>query len=103
MFHRCPLSLLALPVTLFAEKTKPNFIVIFTDDQGYHDLGCFGSKKIKTPNIDRMAAEGMKFTSFYAQAVCGPSRAALMTGCYPIRVASRGTKRTNIRSCIPRK
>lgn len=66
---------------------KPNFIIIFTDDQGYQDLGCFGSPDIKTPNIDKMAAEGMKFTSFYAQTVCGPSRAALMTGCYPLRNA----------------
>jgi len=65
----------------------PNFVIIFTDDQGYQDLGCFGSPKIKTPNIDRMAAEGMKFTDFYAAAsVCTPSRAALMTGCYPPRV-----------------
>ena len=66
---------------------KPNFVIIFADDQGYQDLGCFGSPDIKTPHIDRMAKEGMKFTSFYAQTVCGPSRAALMTGCYPLRVA----------------
>ncbi|CAH8293830.1 arylsulfatase A-like enzyme [Mariniflexile fucanivorans] len=66
---------------------KPNFIIIFTDDQGYQDLGCFGSPNIKTPNLDKMASEGMKFTSFYAQTVCGPSRAALMTGCYPLRNA----------------
>ena len=66
---------------------KPNFIIIFTDDQGYNDVGCFGSPDIHTPNLDRMAAEGMKFTSFYAQTVCGPSRAALMTGCYPMRNA----------------
>jgi arylsulfatase len=66
---------------------KPNFIIIFTDDQGYSDLGCFGSPNIKTPNIDKMATEGMKFTSFYAQTVCGPSRAALMTGSYPLRNA----------------
>lgn len=66
---------------------KPNFIIIFTDDQGYNDLGCYGSSDIKTPNIDQMAKEGMKFTSFYAQTVCGPSRAALMTGCYPMRNA----------------
>ena len=72
------------------EQARPNFVVIFTDDQGYQDLGCFGSPDIKTPNIDRMAAEGMKFTSFYAQPVCGPSRAAIMTGCYPMRVAERG-------------
>ena len=71
----------------FAETEKPNFIIIFTDDQGYQDLGCYGSPDIKTPRIDQMAKEGMKFTSFYAQTVCGPSRAALMTGCYPLRNA----------------
>ncbi len=68
---------------------KPNFIVIFTDDQGYQDVGCFGSPLIRTPNLDRMAREGIRFTNFYAQTVCGPSRAALMTGCYPLRVAKR--------------
>ena len=68
-------------------QEKPNFIIIFTDDQGYNDLGCYGSPDIKTPNIDQLAAEGMKFTNFYAQTVCGPSRAALMTGCYPLRNA----------------
>ena len=70
-----------------AEAKPPNFIIIFTDDQGYQDLGCFGSPDIKTPRIDQMAKEGMRFTSFYAQTVCGPSRGALMTGCYPIRFA----------------
>jgi arylsulfatase len=65
---------------------RPNIILIFTDDQGYNDLGCFGSKTIKTPNIDRMASEGLRLTNFYTQPVCGVSRAALMTGCYPIRV-----------------
>ncbi|RMF38632.1 MAG: N-acetylgalactosamine-6-sulfatase [Planctomycetota bacterium] len=69
---------------------RPNFVIIFTDDQGYQDVGCFGSPDIRTPRLDRMAAEGMKFTSFYAQPICGPSRAALMTGCYPMRVAERG-------------
>lgn len=68
---------------------RPNLIIIFTDDQGYQDVGCFGSPRIMTPRLDRMAQEGMKFTSFYAQTVCGPSRAALMTGCYPLRVAKK--------------
>jgi arylsulfatase A-like enzyme len=69
---------------------RPNFVIIFTDDQGYQDIGCFGSPDIRTPRLDAMAKQGMKFTSFYAQPVCGPSRAALMTGCYPMRVAERG-------------
>jgi len=70
----------------FAQE-KPNVVVIFTDDQGYGDLGCFGSKKLSTPHIDQMASEGAKLTNFYVAApVCTPSRAALMTGCYPKRV-----------------
>ena len=67
--------------------TKPNFVVIFTDDQGYGDLGCFGGQHVSTPRIDQMAAEGSRLTSFYVAApVCTPSRAALMTGCYPKRI-----------------
>jgi arylsulfatase A-like enzyme len=70
-----------------AGKEKPNFIIILTDDQGYQDLGCYGSPLIRTPNLDKMAKEGMKFTDFYATApICSPSRASLMTGCYPLRV-----------------
>jgi arylsulfatase A-like enzyme len=65
---------------------KPNFIIIFTDDQGYNDLGCFGSDKIRTPRIDQMAKQGVRFTNFYAQTVCGPSRGALMTARYPVRI-----------------
>ena len=66
---------------------KVNVVLIFSDDQGYGDLGCFGSEKIKTPNIDQMAKEGRKFTNFMvASPVCTPSRAALLTGCYPKRV-----------------
>lgn len=69
----------------------PNIVVIFTDDQGYQDLGCFGSPDIKTPNIDRMAKEGAKLTQFYvAQPVCSASRAALLTGCYSNRVGVHG-------------
>ena len=61
---------------------QPNVVMIFTDDQGYSDVGCFGAEGFETPNLDRMATEGMKFTDFYvAQAVCGASRAALLTGC----------------------
>lgn len=82
--------LLALLMPLCASAAQPNIVLIFTDDQGYNDLGCFGSTKIKTPNLDRMASEGLRLTSFYAQPVCGVSRAALMTGSYPIRVAEPG-------------
>lgn len=70
---------------------KPNVVIIFNDDQGYQDLGCFGSPDIKTPCIDQMAREGMRFTDFYVSApVCSASRAALMTGCYQQRVGVKG-------------
>ncbi|NQU25482.1 MAG: sulfatase [Candidatus Nealsonbacteria bacterium] len=67
---------------------RPNFVIVFTDDQGYGDLGCYGSETIRSPRIDKLAEEGTRFTDFYAQVVCGPSRSALLTGRYPIR--SRG-------------
>src|SRR5688572_28214764 len=72
-----------LPAT--ARSAEPcNVVLIVADDLGYGDLACFGSKTNRTPALDRMAADGTKFTSFYAaQAVCTASRAALMTGCYP--------------------
>ena len=72
---------------------KPNFVIIFIDDMGYADIEPFGSTTNKTPHLNRMAAEGKKFTSFYAASpVCTPSRAALMTGCYPKRVGlARGS------------
>ncbi|MEQ1850677.1 MAG: sulfatase [Chthoniobacteraceae bacterium] len=79
------LSAGAAPVP--AAERKPNIVLIFVDNFGNGDLGCFGSTLHRTPNVDRMAAEGTKFTSFYvASGVCSPSRAALMTGCYPRRV-----------------
>lgn len=66
---------------------KPNFVVIYCDNLGYGDVGCFGSKLHQTPHIDRMAREGIRLTGFYsASGVCTPSRAALLTGCYPRRV-----------------
>ena len=76
------LILAALPV---AAAEKPNFVIINVDDLGYADIGPFGSKLNRTPNLDRMAAEGCRLTSFYAAPVCSPSRAALMTGCYAKR------------------
>jgi len=78
---------LAEPSKAKRARKKPNFVVIFIDDMGYGDIEPFGSTINKTPHLNRMAAEGMKLTSFYVAApVCTPSRAALMTGCYPKRV-----------------
>ncbi len=68
-----------------AKQSPPNILIIFTDDQGYADLGCFGSAENKTPVLDQLAKEGTMFSSFYAQPVCGPSRSALLTGRYPVR------------------
>src|SRR3954466_4635040 len=69
------------PTTALAADKKPSIIFILADDLGYGDLGCYGQKRIKTPNIDRMASEGMQFTQGYAGAtVCAPSRCVLMTG-----------------------
>ncbi|MEP4076464.1 sulfatase [Haloferula sp.] len=74
---------LVLPVL----SRDPNVILIFTDDQGYNDLSCFGSETIKTPNIDAIASKGLKLTDFHVPSpVCSPSRAGLLTGCYPKRV-----------------
>jgi arylsulfatase A-like enzyme len=75
---------------------KPNILIIFTDDQGYADLGCYGNKKNKTPRLDQLAEEGTRFTSFYVQAVCGPSRSALLTGRYPIRSKGWGMPASEI-------
>ncbi len=75
---------------LFANEAtdkKPNFVFILVDDLGWIDTGCYGSKFYETPNIDRLAAEGMRFTDAYAAcAVCSPTRAAVMTGRYPARL-----------------
>jgi len=78
-----------VPRAVAAEK--PNIVLIFTDDQGYQDVGCYGSPKIKTPYLDRMASEGMRFTDFYsANSVCSASRASLLTGRYPPRTTITG-------------
>jgi arylsulfatase A len=76
----------------FAQNSKkPNVIIIFNDDLGYQDLACYGSPNIKTPRVDQLAKEGMRFTDFYAASpVCSASRAALLTGCYPQRVGVSG-------------
>lgn len=88
-------SLLALaaPLCLIAADPapeKPNIVIIFIDDLGYADIGPFGATKQRTPNLDRMAKEGMKLTSFYAAPVCSVSRAQLLTGCYGVRVSVPG-------------
>ena len=75
-----------------ASSSKPNFIILLTDDQGYQDLGCYGSPNIKTPRIDAMASQGIRFANFYAQPVCGPSRKSILTGCYPLRTATSSLK-----------
>jgi len=77
-----------------SKKEKPNVVIIFTDDLGFGDLSCFGHPTIMTPNIDRMAREGQKWTNFYVAApVSTPSRAALLTGRYPIRSGMCSDKR----------
>jgi arylsulfatase len=74
-----------------SEQQLPNIVLIFTDDQGYQDLGCYGSPDIKTPYIDQMAKEGARFTNFYvSQPVCSASRASLLTGCYSNRIGISG-------------
>ncbi len=78
-------GILFLGAALAGAAEKPNFVVINIDDMGYADIGPFGSTINRTPNLDRMAKEGRRMTSFYAAPVCSPSRAALMTGCYPKR------------------
>ena len=88
MLHRAWLALLLIAgsFAIYAAE-KPNFIIIFVDDLGYNDIGAYGSKLHRTPNIDRMAQEGRTFSDFYVTSgVCTPSRASLMTGCYPRRI-----------------
>lgn len=83
---------MSIPSVHAAERpAKPNVVIFFLDDAGYGDIACYGNKSIRTENIDRMAAEGVRFADFYAaQAVCSASRAALLTGCYPNRIGILG-------------
>ncbi len=91
LFAMLRITLTFLFLLTAVSARQPNVVLILADDLGYADLGCFGSKTIRTPHLDRLAAEGVKATSFYvAQAVCSASRASLMTGCYANRVGMQG-------------
>ena len=93
--------LLCLGPLVSANAGRPNVILIFTDDQGSIDLNCYGAHDLYTPHLDRLAAEGTRFTQFYVAApVCSPSRAALLTGRYPQRAGVPGNMptRTECRS-----
>lgn len=87
----CLVTLLAFSAPLQAAERPPNLILIVADDLGYADVGVYGAKGFTTPNLDRLAQEGIRFTDFHvAQAVCSASRAAIMTGCYPNRIGIEG-------------
>ena len=96
IFRSFTVLLLVVPCAQLAAAERPNILIIFTDDQGYADLACYGSKKNKTPRLDQLAREGTRFTSFYSQTVCGPSRSALLTGRYPIRSKGWGMPASEI-------
>jgi uncharacterized sulfatase len=89
----CVLSSCVLHAAWAQLPRRPNIVVIFADDLGYGDIGAFGAPSIRTPNLDTMAAEGQKWTSFYVQPVCSPSRAALLTGRLPVRNGMFGKAR----------
>lgn len=94
-----PFLLLALTFCASAQAAPqpPNIVIILADDLGYGDLGCYGHPTIRTPNLDRMAAEGMRFTDFYVAAcVCTPSRAALLTGRLPVRTGMAGSEKRRV-------
>lgn len=85
----CALVWFAMVASESVAERPPNFVFILVDDQGYYDLGCYGASEVKTPRIDAMAESGVRFTDYYAAApICSPSRAGLLTGCYPRRVGN---------------
>jgi arylsulfatase A len=91
IFRFITVLLVGLSTQLSAADRPPNFVIVYADDLGYSDVGCFGAKGYETPHLDRMASEGTRCTSFYvAQAVCSASRTALLTGCYPNRLGILG-------------
>src|SRR3954453_15414175 len=83
----CALLLFLLSATAGAADPprRPNFLFVLIDDMGYRDLSCFGGTRVQTPEIDRLAREGIRFNQFYVQCICSPSRLALTTGQYPNR------------------
>ncbi|HJZ54673.1 MAG TPA: sulfatase-like hydrolase/transferase, partial [Gemmataceae bacterium] len=96
----CALAL-AAHVTANDHSSAPNVVLIFTDDQGYGDLGCYGAKGFTTPNIDRLAKDGVRFTDFHvSQPVCSASRTSLLTGCYANRLGIHGALGPNARHGI---
>ena len=89
----CAVVLAMLASSLWAADNRPNIIYIMADDLGYGDLSCFGQTKFKTPNIDRLAAEGITFTDYYAgSTVCAPTRCVLMTGVHTGHAYVRGNR-----------
>ena len=95
------LFLLVLPLALSAAD-KPNFLFILVDDMGWKDLGSYGNKIHETPNLDKLAERGMRFTNAYAACpICGPSRAAIMTGRYPCLLYTSPSPRDYAASRMP--
>src|ERR1051326_8997599 len=96
-FHTAIILLIPIFPTAVLRAKTPNIVIILADDLGYGDLGCYGHPTIRTPNLDRMAAEGMRFTDFYVAAcVCTPSRAALLIGRLPIRTGMAGSEKRRV-------
>src|SRR5205809_7698210 len=93
----CALAAGLAPAGPESTARRPNLAIIYADDLGYGDLGCYGARAIRTPNLDRMAAEGLRMTSFYSVSpVCTPSRAALLTGRYAARMGAYQMRLSNV-------